>query len=204
MLNFIRHIFGNGEKIAIGNKICIGIFILLCIASITTLLGLGKYTEIESVKGAEYNKLKEDLAYLVDQNMNDPEITALKVETEGLKAKLTEVEQEYAPYHVELEKHRRAEASKQAAKAKLDEDFKLQFSLWNGSHRNTVEYVKRQMHNPKSFEHVETRYTDYAEKGFRHIQMKYRGTNLFNAVVTNSIWVKVDLDGNVIEVLKTE
>ena len=27
MLNFIRRVFGNGEKIAIGNKICIGITI---------------------------------------------------------------------------------------------------------------------------------------------------------------------------------
>ncbi len=186
MLNFLRRLFGNGEKIAIGNKICIGIFILICIVSITTLWESRKYAEIESVKVREYNKLRKYHAFLVEQNMNDPEITALKVEVEGLKAKLA------------------AEVSKRTAKAKLDEDFKLQFSFWNGSHRNTVEYVKERMHNPKSFEHVETRYTDYAEKGFRHIQMKYRGTNLFNAVVTNSIWVKVDLNGNVIEVLKTE
>ena len=87
-------------------------------------------------------------------------------------------------------------------KEKLDSDFRLQFSVWNGSHDKTVKYVKAQMHNPKSFEYVETKYIDYAEKGFRVISMKYRGTNLYNAVITQTIWVNVDLEGNVTKVLK--
>ncbi|RKU23683.1 hypothetical protein C6503_02500 [Candidatus Poribacteria bacterium] len=195
--------------------ICGGTFIVICIVCITTLLKSCGYTEIESAKVSEHNKLKEDLAHLVKQNMNDPEITTLKVEVKNLKKKLTQVERDYAPYHAALENKQKAERAERAAKAKaealkrdakakLDEDFKLQFSMWNGSHRNTVEYVKERMHNPKSFKHVETRYVDYIEKGFRIIQMKYQGTNLFNAVVTNSIWVKVDLGGNVMEVMKNQ
>lgn len=90
----------------------------------------------------------------------------------------------------------------ESPKDKIDPDFRLQFSVWNGSHDNTVKYVKSQMHNPKSFEHVETQYIDYAEKGFRTISMKYRGTNLNNAVVTQTIWVNVDLKGNITKVLK--
>lgn len=184
--------------------ICIGTFMVICIVSLITLLESCGYTEIESAKVSEYNTLNEELAHLVKQNMNDPEITALKIAVENLKVKLTKVKNENASYHAELAKRRNAEAANRAAKAKLDEDFKLQFSMWNGSHRKTVEYVKEHMHNPKSFKHVETHYIDYAEKGYRVIQMKYRGTNLFNAVVTNSIWVKVDLHENVFEVIKNQ
>ena len=183
---------------------CMGTFMVICLVSLITLLESCEYTEIESAKVSEYNKLKEDLAHLVKQNMNDSDINALKVEVENLRAKLSRVKKENASYHAELARRRNAEAAKQAAKAKLDEDFELQFSLWNGSHRKTVEYVKEHMHNPKSFKHVETHYIDYAEKDYRIIQMKYRGTNLFNAVVTNSIWVKIDLHGNVFEVIKNQ
>lgn len=184
--------------------VCMGTFIVICIVCITILLKSCGYTEIESAKVSEYKKLKEDLAHLVRQNMNDPEIASLKVEVENLKSKLIRVKRENASYHIELAERRNAEAAKQAAEAKLNEDFKLQFSMWNGSHRKTVEYVKEHMHNPKSFEHVETRYIDYVEKGYRVIQMKYRGTNLYNAIVTNSIWIKVDLYGNVFEVIKNQ
>ncbi len=34
--------------------------------------------------------------------------------------------------------------------------------------------------------------------------MKYRGTNVYNAIVTNTIAVKADLKGNLLEVLKPE
>ena len=202
MLNFMRRIFGNGEKIAIGNKICMGFFILLILSALSMLWQSGGYSKIETEKVSEYNKYKADLARLVEENTQDTEINALKIEIEDLKAKLTRAEKDSARYDDMLTKQRAAEATKRAAEAKLDEDFKLQFSIWNGSHGKTVEYVKERMHNPKSFEHVETLYTDYADKGFRVIQMKYRGTNLYNAIVTNSIWVKVDLHGNVIEVMK--
>ena len=193
MLYFIRRVLGNGEKIAIGNKIFMVLFLITCFGAIIESWEYAK-------KEAEYNKLTAEISQLAGQNMQDTEITALKAEVENLEAKLTEVEKEYAPYHAEIAKRRDAEA----AKDKLDEDFKFQFSVWNGSHRNTVEYVKERMHNPKSFEHVETRYIDYAEKGYRVIQMNYRGTNLYNAIVTNSIWVKVDLHGNVFKVIRNQ
>lgn len=193
MLNFIRRVFGNGEKIAIGNKICMFLFLF---GVITSLWEARKYAK----KEAEYHKLTAEISQLADQNMQNTEITALKSEIEDLETKLSGIEKEYAPYHAEIANRRDVEA----AKDKLDENFKLQFSIWNGSHRKTVEYVKEHMHNPKSFEHVETRYRDYAENGYRIIQMKYRGTNLYNAIVTNSIWVKVDLHGNVFEVIKNQ
>ena len=204
MLTSLRRILGNGEKIAIGNKICIGIFSIFYILAIATLLVPSENKDTESANLAEYNKLKQEFETLVRQNASDPDIANLKIEIEKLQTKITEVDEKYLPYLTKLSERRKREIAKVKVKKKLEEDFKLQFSLWNGSHDKTVKYVKARMHNPKSFKHVETRYIDLSEQGYRIIVMHHRGTNLFNAVVTNSIRVKVDLDGNVIEVIETK
>ena len=203
MLSFMRRILGNSEKIAIGNKICIVLYALLCLICIRMWQESGGYAKIESEKMEVYNKVKADLDRIVAENEQDPEINALKVEIETLKTKLANAKKDSARYNEMLTNQRAAAAEKRAAQVKLEEEFKQQFSAWNGSHHKTVEYVKDRMHNPKSFKHVETHYIDHAEKGYRLIQMKYRGTNLFGAIVTNSIWVKVNLRGDVIEVIQT-
>lgn len=73
-----------------------------------------------------------------------------------------------------------------------------------GKHWKSVEYVKNRMHNPKSFKHVRTTWTNRESQGFRIINMTYRGTNLYNAIVTNTIHVKVDLNGNVAGVIPND
>lgn len=71
-----------------------------------------------------------------------------------------------------------------------------QFSNWDGSHRNLKRYVKSNMNDPKSFEHIETTYTD---KGtYLYVYMKFRGSNAFGATVLNTIRAKVDLQGNIL------
>ena len=93
-----------------------------------------------------------------------------------------------------------AKANAAAVKQKF-EQLQSQFSAWDGTHKNTTIFVKERLHNPKSFEHVKTTFITNEEKGFRIINMTYRGTNVYNAIVTNTIRVKVDLDGNVIGVI---
>lgn len=83
----------------------------------------------------------------------------------------------------------------------LPDTLKKQFSAWDGSHHKTVRYVKGIMKNPKSFEHVKTTYTPHKDKNYRVIMMQYRGTNSFNAVVTNTIFVQVKLNGDVVKVI---
>ena len=80
-------------------------------------------------------------------------------------------------------------------------DLDKQFSAWDGSHYKTVKHVKRVMKNPKSFKHVNTTYTPHKDKNYRVIVMQYRGTNSFNAVVTNTIFVQVKLNGDVVKVI---
>ena len=82
------------------------------------------------------------------------------------------------------------------------EKIALLFSSWDGSLKTLVSVVKTSMNDPKSFEHVETTCTDNGTD--LTVRMVFRGKNALNAIVLNTITAKVDLDGNVIAILKTE
>lgn len=58
-------------------------------------------------------------------------------------------------------------------------------SAWDGSNRELVTLVRSQMKDPKSFEHVETRFNDNGSS--LKLYMTYRGKNSFNATVTNQV-----------------
>lgn len=96
---------------------------------------------------------------------------------------------------------RAMEQAKANAAAVMKEFKQLKSQFIGEQHWNTMEFVQSRMHNPKSFKHVRTTFTTNEAEKYRIIKMTYRGTNLYNAIVTNTIRVKVDMDGNVIEVL---
>lgn len=73
-----------------------------------------------------------------------------------------------------------------------------QFSSWDGSHSNLKKWVKNNMNDPKSFEHIETTYTDKGD--YLLVYMKYRGKNAFGAKVLQTVIGTVDLNGNVLSV----
>ena len=73
-----------------------------------------------------------------------------------------------------------------------------QFSSWDGSHSNLKKWVKNNMNDPKSFEHVETTYTDKGD--YLLVYMKFRGKNSFGAKVLQTAIGTVDLNGNVLSV----
>lgn len=74
-----------------------------------------------------------------------------------------------------------------------------QFSKWNGSHYKLEKYIKENMNDPSSYEHVETK---YAVKGDSTLIVvtKYRGKNAFGGVVLQTLQAKVDLNGNILEI----
>lgn len=74
-----------------------------------------------------------------------------------------------------------------------------QFDDWDGSHPALTEMIKNNMNDPSSYEHVETRFKDENE----HILVitKFRGKNAFGAKVLNTVMAKVDLKGNVLEIV---
>lgn len=63
-------------------------------------------------------------------------------------------------------------------------------SAWDGSNRELVKLVKSAMNDPKSFEHVETRFIDRGNG--LSLFMTYRGKNAFGGVVTNKISAELD------------
>lgn len=73
-----------------------------------------------------------------------------------------------------------------------------QFSSWDGSHSNLKKWVKNNMNDPKSFEHVETTYTDKGD--YLLVYMKFRGKNAFGAKVLQTAIGKADLNGNILSV----
>lgn len=64
------------------------------------------------------------------------------------------------------------------------------FSRWDGSNAELVALVKQGMHDPSSFEHIETRFTDKGD--VYRIMMVFRGKNGFNATVTQTVTATLD------------
>jgi len=75
-----------------------------------------------------------------------------------------------------------------------------QFSAWDGSHINLTKSIKQAMNDPDSYEHVETKYWDMTD----HLVVleTYRGKNAFGGKVKNWVKAKVDLEGNVLEIME--
>lgn len=70
-------------------------------------------------------------------------------------------------------------------------NIEAQFSLWDGSHNQSVELIKDNMNDPKSFEHDETTYFD--QEDHLIVVTTFRGKNAFGGVITNTIRTKVDV-----------
>ncbi len=77
-----------------------------------------------------------------------------------------------------------------------------QFSSWDGSHRAFVKIIKNNMHDPSSFDHVETKYRVEKDTGKVFVRMKYRGKNAFGGVILNQNSAYFDLEGNFIELVE--
>lgn len=77
------------------------------------------------------------------------------------------------------------------------------FSAWDGSHRALTSQVKGGLKDPRSFEHVETRYTDHGDNTLT-VTMRYRAKNSFGAVVPGFATAKVHVDGHVIEIISSQ
>ena len=119
-------------------------------------------------------------------------IIAIGVLTE--KDKPTQGKEAVKPVSVINKTPTKAESA--AIRKKSIED---QFSAWNGVHINLERAIKTSMNNPKSFEHVQSGYTDMGD--YILVETKFRGTNAFGAIVMNSVRAKVDLQGNILEII---
>ena len=95
---------------------------------------------------------------------------------------------------IELEKQNKIDEEKR------EERIELQFSSWDGSHRNLTKIIKIAMNDPDSYKHDKTVYWDQGD----HLVVltNYRGRNGFGGMVRGYVKAKVDMDGNVLEILE--
>lgn len=73
-----------------------------------------------------------------------------------------------------------------------------QFSSWDGSHPNLTKYIMKSMHDPDSYEHVETRYEDKGD--YLIVATKFRGTNAFGGKITQIVVAECSLKGEVLKI----
>jgi hypothetical protein len=92
------------------------------------------------------------------------------------------------------------ESEPQALHDQQVEDFKKNLSGWDGSCLKLVRYVKNDLNDPDSFEHVDTGF--WIIKDHAVVIMKYRAKNAFGALIVTSIKAKVGLNGEVLEIIE--
>ena len=107
-------------------------------------------------------------------------------------------EERNAQKQVEKEAAQVAEAAAAVVKART-ELVEKQFSR-DGSHRGVTKAIKDSMNDPASYAHDQTHYTDYGDHLI--VITAFRGKNAFGGVVRQSVMAKVDLEGNVIQIIK--
>ena len=93
------------------------------------------------------------------------------------EAERAERERKEAADEAEREREEAAEAAENKRKG-----FHC-LSAWDGSHGDLVRQLKRQLNDPSSFEHSETRVTPVDENGEHRLVMEYRARNAFGALI---------------------
>ena len=94
---------------------------------------------------------------------------------------------------------KKAQAQFKQKQDSRDKYIKRAFSSRDSSHGGLTKWVKENMNYPDSYEHVSTSYVDMSDHLV--INMTFRGKNMSGDVVENFIKAKVDLEGNVLELL---
>ena len=130
---------------------------------VNNIIGTLTDDEYKQVKEGKLNK-----QFLANESLNALLLEKIKNDSNSNKIR----EEQKAKLKAE------AEAKAKEERAKLIEK---QFSSWDGSHKTLTEYIKSNMNDAKSYEHVETRYKDNGDTIY--IVTKFRGKNGFGAKV---------------------
>lgn len=168
--------------------------------------------EREIEQSASLDFAKEQLVELTDDELEKLQSGALDktiLVQKTLNSNLIGLMKELAPERDKIVKEIQAKREEERVAAELrkqeelnknrEETIKRQFSSWDGSHRTLTKVIKDSMNDPDSYEHIETRYRDDGNSII--VITKFRGANAFGGKVVNTMTARVDIDGNVIEVI---
>ncbi|MTZ12770.1 hypothetical protein GNE00_03385 [Pseudomonas sp. JL972] len=171
---------------------------------------LGRYRHVEDDElkallaeadsGLKQQRAAAQERQLLERLKNIPQEAAIS--RRDVYAKLLSLRPDNSHYKSEYQRYvglaKEAERVAQAA-AERRKRVEAQFSAWDGSHRGLERLVKQSMNDPDSYEHDQTRFSDKGDHLV--VSMTFRGRNGFGGMVRNTVVAKVDMSGNVLEVL---
>jgi len=73
----------------------------------------------------------------------------------------------------------------------------------SGEHWELRQLIRRNLHDPKSYQHIETRYVD-DDSDVLEVVTRYRAKNMFGALVINTTLARTHIDGRVIEIVHSQ
>ncbi|MCK4843318.1 MAG: hypothetical protein KAT04_15775 [Methylococcales bacterium] len=90
-------------------------------------------------------------------------------------------------------------SSSNSQQSSVENKITSQFSSWNGEHRNLTKYIKYNMKDPGSYEHVETRFSTGSDL---IVITRYRGKNSFGAYNVDTVKARIDINtGGILEIM---
>lgn len=116
-----------------------------------------------------------------------------------------EVVEGLADYYLNIRDQELNDLYMAAVERKKEKDTRIkktaaQFSNWDGSHRQLSHLIKQSMNDPESYSQDETMYWEHEE--YLIVKTEFHGKNSFGAIVRSTVKAKVDLEGNVLEILE--
>ncbi len=163
----------------------------------TLLITISRFKSIKYAEKTLISMSDEEFRQLLDGNLNKEYI-----KQETLNKKFIASLKELSPQRKALKKQKEQEIKKSQeellVKQRKDK-IEKQFSAWDGSHYNLTKTLKKNMHDPSSYEHVSTKYWDM--KNYITVQTTFRGKNMFGAKILNTFKAKVSLNGIILEIV---
>lgn len=141
------------------------------------------YSSFDAQQLVQFAEIKEKY-----KNLPNAEVT-------GISADFARISTEEA---VEVKKQAEVKAAADA-KAAYQAWVKDQFSAWDGTNSYLVDLVKRNLNDPKSFEHVETTYADKGD--YLLVKMTYRAKNAFGGLILQNVTAKSDYKTDTISII---
>jgi len=145
---------------------------------------------IDLKKKIELKQLQKQ--FLSKSSLSDNELMRVC----GRLVELSPGNNEYKQCLISAKKTIEQKNSQAQSAEKRKQELEKQFSAWDGSHIELERMIKKSMNDPKSYEHVETGYSDYGK--FIIVMTKLRGKNAFGAMVLSVVKAKVYNDGRIV------
>jgi hypothetical protein len=148
----------------------------------------------------EFDELKSDKlskTYLNQPTLNEKLILILQKKAPERNKIIKEIEEKKKKERIAKELKVEQEQQK-----KRNQIVQKQFSPWDGSHPKLSNIIEKSCRNPDSYEHIETRFRD--EGNYIFVVTNYRAENGFGGMSLGKVTAKVDLSGNVIEIVSQE